>query len=159
VYAVWDDGPGIGGSRLRFARATDQGATWKGIGAAAGGAMPGVTDSGSPELAVASDGTVYIVWTATDSIKLVKSTDGGESFTTPAVVASGIATLDAAGLPAPEGFPEHFRVGTLAAVCVGRADTVVVAWPDCRDGVSRIYCRRSADGGSSWPVPGRGSRC
>lgn len=50
----------------------------------------------------------------------------------------------------------HFRVGTLASACVGRADTVVVAWPDYRDGVSRVYYRHSADGGTTWTGPGSG---
>jgi hypothetical protein len=161
VYAAWDDGAGIGGSQLRVARTTDQGITWKGIGTSPPGtALPGVSDSGSPEIAVAPDGTVYIVWTAPNSIKFVKSTDGGASFTAPAVAANGISRLDAAGLSAPDGFPElpggQFRVGTLASVCVGRNNNVVVSWPDYRHGVSRIYYRRSADGGNSWAGPGSG---
>src|SRR5690242_14990600 len=31
VYAVWDDGSGLGASKLAFARTTDHGSTWKGI--------------------------------------------------------------------------------------------------------------------------------
>jgi hypothetical protein len=48
-----------------------------------------------------------------------------------------ITTLDNAGLNAPDGFPELpggiFRVTTIAAVCAGNDDTVVVAWADYRE--------------------------
>src|SRR5260221_261515 len=46
VYAAWDDGAGIGGSALSFARTTDHGVTWKGIkigGGAHGPRAPGTT--------------------------------------------------------------------------------------------------------------------
>src|SRR5262249_47006011 len=73
VYAAWDDG-----STLRFARTTDQGATWKGTGTArAGSAL--ANDSFAPSVAVAQDGTVYIVWINGEetgqTLKFVKSTD------------------------------------------------------------------------------------
>jgi hypothetical protein len=35
-------------------------------------------------------------------------------------------------------------------ICAGLADELVVAWADYRDGVSRIYHRRSPNGGSTW---------
>jgi hypothetical protein len=35
-------------------------------------------------------------------------------------------------------------------VCAGNDDTVVVAWADYREGVSRVYYRRSLDGGDTW---------
>jgi hypothetical protein len=61
-----------------------------GVDHAAGSAVPDesgdngeVSDSGSPEVAIAADGTLYIVWTAT--IKFVKSTDRGDSFSQPAI--------------------------------------------------------------------------
>jgi hypothetical protein len=152
VYGAWDDGTPTQAA-LRFARTTDQGASWRG----AGGDPVGTAlsnDSFSPELAVAADGTVYIVWTNGIDMKFVKSTDGGETFSNPAVVASVITTLDNAGLNAPDGFPELpggiFRVTTIAAVCAGNDDTVVVAWADYREGVSRVYYRRSLDGGDTW---------
>jgi hypothetical protein len=168
VYAAWDDGAGIGASKLAFARTTDHGATWKGIKGGGGGgvdqpagtAIPGVTDSGSPEFAIASDGTVYIVWTAGDTIKFVKSADGGDSFSPPKVVASGITLLDE--LPTTNGwhhFPgATFRVESFGTICTGSGNNLLVAWPDLREGVSRIYYRRSTNGGNTWQGPASGQR-
>src|SRR5207253_513496 len=138
VYAAWDDG-----SCLAFARTTDHGQTWKGVGSNAVG-TPLAFDSFSPALSVADDGTLYITWIAGSTMKFVKSSDGGDSFSTPAVVATGIQTLDDS-LPAPGGYPElpggTFRVSTLPAITTGAGNDVVVAWADYREGVSRIYYR------------------
>jgi hypothetical protein len=164
VYAAWDDGGGIGASKLAFARTTDHGATWKGIKVSgvdqpAGTALPGITDSGSPEFAISANGSVYIVWTAADTIKFVKSTDGGESFSSQKVVARRITPLD--GLPTTNGwhhFPgAKFRVESFGTICTGAGDKLIVAWPDLREGVSRIYYRRSNNGGNTWhgPVSGQ----
>jgi hypothetical protein len=163
VYAAWDDGGGIGASKLAFARTIDHGANWKGIKVGgidqpAGTSIPGVSDSGSPEFAIASDGTIYIVWTAGDSIKFVKSTNGGDSFSPPKAVASSITSLD--DLPTTNGwhhFPgATFRVESFGTICSGSGDNLVVAWPDLREDVSRIYYRRSTDGGNTWQGPASG---
>ncbi|NUX52328.1 sialidase family protein [Paraburkholderia youngii] len=100
VYAVWDDG-----SDMRFARTTDHGASWVGAGA---GATPAgtvlVNDSFSPEIDVTANGDIYIVWIAGSEIKMIVSTDGGDSFSPATSPATGVSTLDA-GLPAPHGWP------------------------------------------------------
>ncbi len=57
VYAAWDDGP-----NLRFARTTDHGATWRGAGADPNPGTSLANDSFSPEISVAADGAIYIVW-------------------------------------------------------------------------------------------------
>lgn len=157
VYAAWDDGPDTGPVNLAFARTMDNGATWVGLGnQPAGTHVAGIQDSFSPEPTVARDGTLYIIWTSQDGrdIKFVKSTDGGDSFTTPALVATGITSLDAAGLSAPDGFPElpggTFRVSTIASAAAGLGGTLAVAWADYRERVSRIYYRSSSDWGSTW---------
>jgi hypothetical protein len=159
VYAAWDDG-----STLRFARTTDHGVTWRGAGAQPVGTSL-ANDSFAPALAVAPDGTVYIVWSdgelSGSAIKFVKSTDGGGSFSAPATVATGITKLTAAaGLPQPGSFPElpggHFRVLTIAAVCTGHGGHLVAAWADYREGRSRVYYRHSANGGASWLGPASG---
>ena len=158
VYVAWDDiGPRA--FDLRFARTTDHGTTWTGTGAEQpGSSLAG--DSFSPAMAVApDDGTLYIAWASTNrtQIKLVKSTDGGNSFSAPdgsAVIADGITDLEAAHLPAPDGFPElpggTFRVDTFPTICAGPAGVVCVAWADYREGVSRIYFQRSFDAGATW---------
>jgi hypothetical protein len=152
VYVAWDDG-----SNLAFARTTDHGASWRGVGTQPVGAALAF-DSFSPSIAVTDDGSIFIFWIAGNTIKFVKSIDGGDSFSSPAVVASGLTTLSV--LPRPGGFPElpggHFRVLTLPSACAGAGQRVIVAWADYRDGVSRIYCRRSTDGGATWAGPTSG---
>lgn len=146
VYAAWDD---LNGG-LGFSRTTDHGASWKGIGnQASGSTIPGVNDNFSPELSVAADGTLYIVYLGTyqgkPAIKMVKSTDGGNSFSAQQmVVASGITTIPGT-LPGGK-----FRTFTLPTACCGAGNHVVAAWADYREGTSRIYYRYSNNAGQSW---------
>jgi hypothetical protein len=99
----------------------------------------------------------------TKSVKLVKSTDGGDTFSTPIVAAECITDLEAV-LPEKAGwhhFPGNtFRALTIATGCIGLNNEFVVAWADGREivgvsnvtpgfHVSRIYYRRSPDGGTT----------
>jgi hypothetical protein len=98
VYAAWDD-VGATETILRFARTTDHGATWRGVGGQpAGNGFDGiVTDSFAPEITVANDGTVYIFWLSGEEtgnvLKFVKSIDGGDSFSGPHVAVSGLTPI------------------------------------------------------------------
>jgi hypothetical protein len=164
VYAAWDDG-----STLRFARTTNHGTSWKGTGA---GTTPAgtslATDSFSPEMALNALGHLYIFWSVrlTGTIKFVKSTDGGNTFSAPAIAVSGATDLETV-LPSAGGFHHlpggKFRVLTLVTCCTGQGTEIMVAWADGRqtDGmgnhVSRIYYRRSVDGGATWLGPSNGS--
>jgi hypothetical protein len=163
VYAVWDNG-----SQLAFARTTDNGASWKGfksggVDQPAGTALSGIFDSFAPEVNVAADGTVYIVWVNGENtgseIKFVKSVDGGDTFSAPAIAATGITNLGAT-LPNTNGWPHFptamFRVLTLATGCTSTGANVVFAWADTREGNSRIYYRHSSNGGASWDGPNSG---
>jgi hypothetical protein len=154
IYAAWDDG-----AAMSFARTKDHGATWVGTaGQAAGTHLPGITDSFSPEINVAADGTVYIVWIngilSGNTIKVLVSTDGGDSFTQVTNAATGIVNAGVF-LPFTGGFPHFpggtFRVVTTATACVF-GSTLTVAWEDFRDGVGRIYYAQSPDGGTTWPT-------
>ena len=155
VYVVWD------GGNLLFARTTNQGATWIGTGASAAGSSI-APNSFAPSICVARDGTIYVAWISGTTISFVKSADGGNSFSAPSVVASGVTPLDAAGLSAPNGFPELpggvFRVETLPSIAVGTGHHLVVTWADYRDGVSRIYYRHSTNGGTSWAGAASGQK-
>ena len=154
VYAVWDDG-----SNMRFARTKDHGATW--VGAGAGVTPPGtalVNDSFSPEINVAANGDIYIVWIAGSNIKMIVSTDGGDTFQPATSPATGVTTLSSS-LPKPHGWPVfpggNFRVLTLPTACVF-GQTVAVAWADFREGVSRIYYSLSKDRGATWTTGASG---
>jgi|GEM_PF-1244554 len=161
VYAVWDDG-----ALMRFARTLDHGATWIGVGASTIGGSSLTNDSFSPELNVAANGDIYIVYINGQSgpdIKFLKSTDGGETFTGPFVAAAGMTSLRGT-FPTVGGFPHFpggiFRVLSLPTGCTGVGDNIIVAWADGREGgasrVSRIYYRRSPDGGTTWLGPASG---
>lgn len=148
VYACWDSG-NIGTSNLCFTKTSDHGTSWtnnliNGI--------PGIFDSGSPELNVGRDGTIYIVWwNGGNAIEFTKSTDGGNSFSAKQPVASGITHI-------PSNFPgAKFRLGSWATACCGSGQNFIVAWADYRTGVSRIYFNQSTDGGASWQYPTMGT--
>lgn len=152
VYIAWDDGP-----KLAFARTSDRGATWTGFGNKPVG-EPLAFDSFAPSIAVTDDGGIYIFWIAGSIIKFVKSTNGGKSFSSPQNVVTGLTTLTV-GLGG-SGFPKfpggRFRVLTLPSACAGAGQTLLVSWADYRDGISRIYYRRSTDGGNTWLGPTSG---
>lgn len=153
LYAAWDDGNGTS-TWIDFARTKDHGATWIGAGAGSPPAGTMIISDGShfPEVNVGSDGTVYIVSTTGGNITLYVSTDGGDTFTQKPNPATGIHSLGA-GLPFIDSFPVFpggtFRVLTDPTACAF-GNTVVVAWADFRETVSRIYFSRSTDGGDTW---------
>jgi hypothetical protein len=87
VYAAWSDFHGSGCNEILFARSTDHGATFS---------QPLKVSSGlcgnqGPNFAIDSQGTVYLSWEANtggtfgqnsvNGAALVKSTDGGQTFT------------------------------------------------------------------------------
>jgi hypothetical protein len=96
VYAVWGDGrddDAFGSFRqVFFAKSTDGGVTW------GSNVRVGRVDyddwTDHPQIAVAADGTIWIVWylfyqpesNQTNEIRIAKSTDGGQSFTVQTVV-------------------------------------------------------------------------
>jgi hypothetical protein len=148
VYLVWDDG-----TDLRFARTLDHGNTWIGAGSQPAGSILD-NNSFSPEINVAANGDIYLVWISGNEIKMLVSTDGGDSFHPEKSPATGITRLESSLPPwKPHGWPVFpggtFRVFTVPTACVFDK-TVVVAWADYREGISRIYYALSTNGGASW---------
>jgi hypothetical protein len=144
VYAVWD-GPG----GLCFARTLDHGATWIGTGALPAGSSI-ASSSFSPEVNVSADGTVFVIFQVGNEIKLVKSTDGGNSFQATASPAKDISAFGITTFPGGK-----FRVLTIPTACV-LGSTIIVAWADNREGPSRIFYAISNNAGSSWTTPPSG---
>lgn len=149
VYVAWG-----ASSPLRFARSTDGGQSWKGRGSDAPGSAL-VSFSFSPELTVAPDGTLHILWhnDGSGEIQHIRSLDGGETFEAATTVVSGIKSLRG-NLPITDDWPHFefgkFRVITLVTDCVTTQGVLVVAWADMREGYSRIYYRRSLNNGVTW---------
>jgi hypothetical protein len=156
IYVAWHD---TSGSTLHFARTKDHGATWIGVGSKAAGAALVTNGCFSPEINVATDGTVYIVFLNGDTgntIEMLVSTDGGDSFhaaANPATTIKSIGNPDAAHFQGAS-----FRVGTIPTACVSGKTVVVAwaAWADAADSVARIFFALSNDGGASWTTPSSG---
>jgi hypothetical protein len=144
VYAVWD-GPG----GLCFARTLNHGATWIGTGASPAGNSIAAF-SFSPEVNVAPDGTVFVIFQVGNEIKMVKSTDGGNSFKATASPAKDIGAFGITTFPGGK-----FRVLTIPTACVF-GSAIIVAWADNREGPSRIYYAISTNAGTSWTTPPSG---
>jgi len=104
---------------------------------------------------VAPDGTVYVVFGRSvfedsGTIEFVKSTNGGVSFSSPAVAASIT--------PIPFYLPNSwFRSpASLPAFAVSPTDgALYIAWADYGRGDADIYLTRSTNGGDTWTVPTR----
>lgn len=130
---------------LCFARSSD-GQSWSGRGRS----RPGRLFEGlcfNPEVIVDAGGRVHVVWMTGPSgcsILSVCSADGGNTFGDPATVAEGITGVR-------DGLPE-----TAPATCIAPDGVALCVWADDREGRSRIYCRRSRDGGRTWQGPPSG---
>ena len=171
VYAVWDDydsnhGPSNPtGRMIDFARTKDHGTNWIGPGTGSSPAGGLAISDGCyfPEINVGDDGTVYVAAIAGSDIHLHVSADGGDTFTAKPHPATGISPLGPGlahpGSVEPLGvFPGgNFRVITDPTACAF-GSTVIVAWADFREGVSRIYFARSTDGGNTWATGASGEK-
>ncbi len=149
VYVAW-----AADSPLRFARSTDHGQTWMGKGQQEPGSTL-VSFAFAPDLSVSPDGTLHVFWHQDrgSTISYLRSADGGVTFSPVTKVATGVASLHG-HLPETNLFAHfdhgRFRVYTLVTSCAGDDGVVVAAWADMREGRSRIYYRRSLDGGLTW---------
>ena len=156
VYAVW-----AANTNLRFARSTDGGVTWKGVGLMPPGSDVFEESAYAPSLCIGSDGVIHISWhlPGNSEIRYTRSTDGGQTFSNPISAVTGMTSLTNS-LPSTIGtvsggawphFPNAtFRVITLVTSCVAAGNQLVIAWADNREGVTRIYYRIGANGGLNW---------
>ncbi len=159
VYVAWDEV----GQGIRFARSTDDGATWSAVATLSTDGAIGT------HLTTGPSGELYVVWPDVSSrqIKLRKSTDGGASFGPVRIVAT---TNDAYEV----SIPAMCRRKVLIYVSVGvdrssgpNAGNAYVMWTD-RNGAaddpgcagltsasnSDVFFTRSVDGGTTWSTPG-----
>ncbi len=94
-------------------------------------------------------GVVYVAWfdITTNTIKIVKSTNGGVSFTTPTDAASVI--------PLPATLPtSSFRTNSFPTLTVDpQSGNIYIAWDDYRNGNADIFLTRSTNGGTSFTTP------
>lgn len=137
VYISWTLFPGAGQDQVMFSRSTDHGATFSNPIKIS----KGVANAQGSDIAVAPEGTIYVVWrqfafgsTVPDAIVFVKSIDGGQNFSDPRIV-KAIAGYDRSDIYVSGGRARD--CGSLIFRCVSnftfhRTDTQPNAVVDAR---------------------------
>ena len=165
VYVLWAQYPGQSGNNtLHFARSTDHGQTFsKPVRI-----TPGLSEEQFADATVGPDGTLYVTYrtiahqgSTADAIWLVSSSDGGESFTAPQLVAgitpfdsdqfsgNGADTCGDGPFACPSGLT-FARFSSMSAVAADATGVHVVYSAETAGGQAKIFVRNSPDG-LSWP--------
>jgi hypothetical protein len=150
-------------SPIMFAYSKDGGATFSSPELIVGNVLYG---SGSHPT-VGPDGTLYVFWdgstrlAALDSIWMVKSTDGGVSWSKPVAVSQLVDIIPLANTA--------FRVNSFPAAAVAPDGTLYVNWASMMSDATGALCpaqtnagchstvlySKSTDGGNTWSAPAR----
>jgi hypothetical protein len=162
IYMAWTEfdnitSPGpADSSRILFSRSTDQGASWAApirISEIGGGAYDDDNTVEGAVPAVGPNGEIYLSWSGHELIYFDKSTDGGLTWGTDAVIATqpGGWVFDIDGIMRCNGFPV-----TLCDVSLSPyRGHVYVVFSDIRNGTldADIFFIKSTDGGATWTTP------
>jgi hypothetical protein len=158
VYLSWTlfiGGPGRA-EPIMFTRSTDGGKTWA-PAQKLSASYNNNTIGGRQGSTIRTDslGNIYVIWesgvtingTKTDAQVFAKSTDGGVTFSKPAVISP------VNGLPSP--LPgSSFRNDSFPTAAVNLVtNAVYVAWTEYKGGHGRVVLTKSTDGGASWGAP------
>jgi hypothetical protein len=138
-------------SIMLFSRSTDSGKTWskaieistrEGLPRDDNGAVEGFTGT------VASDGTLYVVWSDISGVVLAVSKDGGRSFSrSRTVLKTGPSYFDPTSVGRGNGFPE--------IAIDPRNGQLFVTWADFTNGDIDVFSSTSKDKGKHWTLPVR----
>ena len=149
VYVTFTSFHGVAGAfPIVFARSADGGASFSNVRPISTGGRAGTVYTQGSDIAVASNGTVYVAYRTFASrseparIQVVKSTDCGKHWTNPVTV-SPLTAGQASGVA--------FRTPTFAFVATDdvNPNIVYVAYQQLA-GDYDIHVRRSTDGGATW---------
>ena len=170
VYAAWSDFHGSACNEILFSRSTDHGATFS----APMKISSSICNNQGPNIAIASDGTVYISWQGNgggtrslgaqnaNGAAFVKSTDGGRDFSMASLVfnyvpfvssqfsGNGARECGDAPFNCPTGqtFPRFDLAQPTLTVNGSDVDMAVPVRQ--ASGQGQIEFSKSSDGGASW---------
>ena len=142
-----------GSSPIMFSRSSDGGATFSPPKTISSGGASGTPYNQGADIAVASNGTIYIAYGAFqgggnrfNGIAIVKSTDCGKHWSQPVVVGS---------INDPQAPGVAFRTPAFAFLAVDNANPNIVylAYQNFVGSDYDIYVQRSTDGGATWGAP------
>ena len=141
----------FGSAPIVFSASTDGGASFSHPQTISTGGSAGTPNNQGVDIAVASDGTIYVAYSAFErstgstSINLVKSTNCGRKWSRPVIVG---------GVNDPQAPGVAFRTPTFAFVAVDNTDPnlVYVAYQSLV-GDYDVYTQRSTNGGTTWGAP------
>lgn len=150
IYQAHTDfhGPS-GSSSIMFSRSSDGGVTFSHSASISTGGAAGTPSNQGADIAVASDGTIYVAYEAAErgpqggtTLGVVKSTDCGKHWSQPVSVGS-IVDIQAPGVV--------FRTPTFAFIAVDNTNPNIVYVAYQRfAGDYDIVVHRSTDGGATW---------
>ena len=146
VYASWTSFRQNTSEPIETSYSADGGVTWtapKQVTPAANTAKKGRQGSNP---AVGPDGTVYIAFEQGPAQQVVVSSDGGTSWTRPAVASPVVDIQD----PIPGA---NFRTASFPSLAVGPNGVAYIAWADLTAAGGRVKVVSSSDKGRSWSAP------
>ncbi len=134
---------------ILFSRSTDGGRSFQPpmvISDHPGSPKDSVGAAEGTDVAVAADGTVFVVWSDSTGILLDRSTDGGVTFGADQLVApTGDIVFNVAGVARVNGYP---------SLEIDRSSgRMYIIWVEPRGERTGILLARSADGGDRWSPP------
>lgn len=143
-------------SRIRFSRSEDLAETWSDpivISDSEGDCIDGDNTMEGAVPAIDNNGNIYIAWAGPDGIYFDRSTDGGLSFGSDAVIEEmpGGWDFDIPGISRCNGLP--------FTVCDNsdseHSGNIYVLWSDQRNGLDNtdIFIIKSDDSGNTWTDP------
>jgi hypothetical protein len=154
VYLVWVIFTAMVTARLMFSRSTDGGRSWS-PPTAISETRKGELNLQGSAIVVDDSSVVHVTWVdyGTNHIRYTRSTDKGQSFSTPVNVAPIT--------PIPDPLPHcNYRTPDMTALAVdtGVANTtgsLYVTWADYSNGDADVFLASSHDNGRSWEGPVR----
>ncbi len=142
------------GNTMQFARSTDQGLNWDIT------AFPAAPSGIGSDITTDRAGNIYYFYGAfgTQTVTMLKSTDGGETFEAPVAIANTNGAFDWP-VPSMESRNAWIYAATDADRSMGAFDgTIYVSWADTLepetgnpvDNHTKVVVAYSRDGGSTW---------